>query len=278
MSGLKTAILLGGLSGLLLVAGAYVGGESGMLIAFFIAIVMNVGSYWFSDKIVLRMYRASEVGPGHRLYEITARLAQRAGLPMPKVYVIPDMSPNAFATGRNPQHAAVAATEGILRIMPEPEIEGVIAHELAHVKNRDILISTVAATIATAITYLAHFAMFFGGRSDDRNSPNPLALLAMALLAPVAAGLIQMAISRQREFAADRAGAEIAGTPTGLAMALRRLEGASKQIPLDADPATAHMFIVKPFTVRGMAALFSTHPPTEQRIAALMALQSRSIA
>ena len=277
MSGLKTAVLLGGLSGMLLLAGAYVGGQSGLLLAFGIAMLMNVGSYWFSDKIVLRMYRASEVGPGHRLYEITARLAQRAGLPMPKVYVIPDMSPNAFATGRNPQHAAVAATEGILRIMSEPEIEGVIAHELAHVKNRDILISTIAATIATAITYLAHFAMFFGGRSDDRDSPNPLALLAMALLAPIAAGLIQMAISRQREFAADRTGAEIAGAPEGLAMALRRLESASKQIPLDANPATAHMFIVKPFTVRGMAALFSTHPPTEQRIAALMALRNPSI-
>ena len=273
MSGLKTAVLLGGLSGMLLLAGAYVGGQSGLLIAFLMAMLMNVGSYWFSDKIVLRMYRASEVGPGHRLYEITARLAQRAGLPMPKVYVIPDMSPNAFATGRNPQHAAVAATEGILRIMSEPEIEGVIAHELAHVKNRDILISTVAATIATAITYLAHFAMFFGGRSDDRDSPSPLALFAMALLAPIAAGLIQMAISRQREFAADRTGAEIAGAPDGLAMALRRLESASKQIPLNADPATAHMFIVKPFTVRGMASLFATHPPTEQRIAALMALR-----
>ena len=278
MSGLKTAVLLGGLSGMLLLAGAYVGGQSGLLFAFVMAMVMNVGSYWFSDKIVLRMYRASEVGPGHRLYEITARLAQRAGLPMPKVYVIPDMSPNAFATGRSPSKAAVAVTEGALRLLSREELEGGMAHELAHVKNRDILISTVAATIATAITYLAHFAMFFGGRSDDRDSPNPLALLAMALLAPIAAGLIQMAISRQREFAADRTGAEIAGAPEGLAMALRRLEGASKQIPLDADPATAHMFIVKPFTVRGMAALFSTHPPTEQRIAALMALRNRSIA
>ena len=278
MNGLKTALLLGGLSGLLLLIGGYLGGETGLLFAFVIAMVMNIGSYWFSDKIVLRMYRASEVGPGHPLHAITARLAQRAGLPMPKVYVIPDMSPNAFATGRNPEHAAVAATEGILRLMPEPELEGVIAHELAHVKHRDILISSVAATIATAITYLAHFAMFFGGRSDDRDSPNPLALLAMALLAPLAAGLIQAAISRQREFAADRGGAEIAGSPEGLALALRRLESASKQIPMDANPATAHMFIVKPFTVRGMAALFSTHPPTEARVAALMALRNRSIA
>ena len=199
---------------------------------------------------------------------------------MPKVYVIPDMSPNAFATGRNPQHAAVAATEGILRLLPANELEGVIAHELAHVQHRDILISTVAATIAATIMMLAHMAQFAaifgGGRSDDREGgANPLALLAMALLAPMAAGLIQAAISRQREFAADRAGREIAGTPTGLAMALRRIEGAAKQIPLDANPATAHMFIIKPFTVRGMAALFSTHPPTEQRIAALMALQGR---
>jgi heat shock protein HtpX len=192
---------------------------------------------------------------------------------MPKVYVIDDPAPNAFATGRNPEHGVVAVTTGIRRLLSTRELRGVLAHELAHVKNRDILISTVAATIATAITYLAHFAMFFGGRSDDRDSPSPLALLAMALLAPIAAGLIQMAISRQREFAADRGGAEIAGSPDGLAMALRRLEGASKQIPMNADPATAHMFIVKPFTVRGMAALFSTHPPTEQRIAALMALK-----
>jgi heat shock protein HtpX len=278
MSGVKTAVLLGGLSGLLLLAGAYFGGQSGVLIAFVFAMVMNVGSYWFSDKIVLRMYRASEVGPGHPLYEMTARLAQRARLPMPKVYTIPDMSPNAFATGRNPQHAAVAATEGILRLLPVNELEGVIAHELAHVRHRDILISTIAATIAAAImmlAYMAQFAAIFGGgRSDDRGA-NPLALLAMALLAPLAAGLIQAAISRQREFAADRGGAEIAGSPAGLAMALRRIEGAAKQIPLDANPATAHMFIVKPFTVRGMAALFSTHPPTEDRVAALMSLQNR---
>jgi heat shock protein HtpX len=279
MSGVKTAVLLGGLSGLLLLAGAYFGGQSGVLIAFVFAIVMNVGSYWFSDKIVLRMYRASEVGADHPLYQMTARLAQRAQLPMPKVYVIPDMSPNAFATGRNPQHAAVAATEGILRLLPANELEGVIAHELAHVRHRDILISTIAATIAAAIMMLAHMAQFAaifgGGRSDDRGGANPLALLAMALLAPLAAGLIQAAISRQREFAADRGGAEIAGSPAGLAMALRRIEGAAKQIPLDANPATAHMFIVKPFTVRGMAALFSTHPPTEERIAALTALQGR---
>jgi heat shock protein HtpX len=275
MNGLKTAVLLGGLSGLLLLAGAYMGGEAGLMLAFVFAMIMNVGSYWFSDKIVLRMYRASEVGVGHPLYEMTARLAQRAKLPMPKVYVIPDMSPNAFATGRNPEHAAVAATEGILRLLPANELEGVIAHELAHVRHRDILISTVAATIATTIMFLAsmaRFSAFFGGRSDDRGGANPIALLAMALLAPLAAGLIQAAISRQREFAADRGGAEIAGAPEGLATALRRIEGAAKQIPLDANPATAHMFIIKPFT-GGLGRLFSTHPPTEERIAALMALR-----
>jgi heat shock protein HtpX len=274
MSGLKTAVLLGGLSALFLFIGGAVGGESGMVIAFVFAIVMNVGSYWFSDKIVLRMYRAQEVGPNHPLHRMTARLAEQASLPMPKVYIIPDMSPNAFATGRNPQHAAVAATEGILRLLSEPELEGVIAHELAHVKHRDILISSVAATIAAAIMMLANmaqFAAFFGvgGRGDDRG-PNLLVLLVTALVAPIAAGLIQAAISRQREFAADRRGAEIAGSPVGLAQALRRIDAAARQVPLDANPATAHMFIVKPLSGAGMASLFSTHPPTEVRIRALL--------
>ena len=219
------------------------------------------------------MYRAQEVGPDHPLHRITARLAKQAGLPMPKVYIIPDMSPNAFATGRNPQHAAVAATEGILRLLPESELEGVIAHELAHVQNRDILISTVAATIGASIMMLANmarFAAFFGGGRDDRDGGNPLALLATAMLAPIAAMLIQAAISRQREFAADRRGAEIVGTPIGLAQALRRIDGAAKQIPLDANPATAHMFIMKPFSGGGLLSLFSTHPPTEARVQALM--------
>jgi heat shock protein HtpX len=238
---------------------------------------MNVGSYWFSDKIVLRMYKAREVGPDHPLYRMTARLAGRASLPMPKVYIIPDMSPNAFATGRNHSHAAVAATEGLLRILSEPEIEGVIAHELAHVKHRDILISSVAATIAAAVMMLANMAQFaalfgIGGRGDDRGV-NPLVLLVTALVAPFAAMLIQAAISRQREFAADRRGAEIAGSPMGLAQALRRIEGASRQIPLDASPATAHMFIMKPFSRGRMSALFSTHPATEARVQALLALQ-----
>jgi heat shock protein HtpX len=273
-NGVKTVLLLGGLTGLLMFIGGATYGEVGMLFAFAIAAVMNFASYWFSDKIVLRMYRAQEVGPDHALHRTTARLAQRANLPMPRVYIIPDASPNAFATGRNPQHAAVAATQGILQLLPEHELEGVIAHELAHVANRDILISSVAATIAGAIMMIAsmlRFAAFFGvGSRDDRGGVNPVALLGMAILAPIAAMLIQAAISRQREFAADRTGARIAGSATGLAGALQRLETASKRLPLDANPATAHMFIIKPFTIHGMMSLFSTHPPTEARVRALM--------
>lgn len=273
MSGLKTALLLGSLSALFLFIGSALGGEAGLIVAFAFALVMNIGSYWFSDRIVLRMYRARPVEAGHPLYRMTERLAQRAGLPMPKVYIIPDMSPNAFATGRNPQHAAVAATEGILRLLSEEELEGVIAHELAHVRNRDILISSVAATIGAAIMMLAHMAQFaaiFGGGQRDDRGASPWALLATALLAPLAAGLIQAAISRQREFAADAAGAQIAGSPVGLAQALRRIEAAARGIPMDANPATAHMFIMKPLSAQGMASLFSTHPPTEARIAALL--------
>ena len=270
-NGLKTTLLLGALSGLLLLIGDLIGGQQGLIMALGFAALMNLGSYWFSDKIVLRMYRAQEVGPSHALYQMTERLTRQAGLPMPKVYIIPDMSPNAFATGRNPQHAAVAATEGILRVLTEDELDGVLAHELAHVKHRDILISSVAATIAAAIMMASRFAMFFGGgRSDERGGgSNPAALLAMLILGPIAAMLIQAAISRSREFAADAGGAEIAGSPYGLASALRKLESASKQIPMDANPATAHMFIIKPFSVAGMLSMFSTHPPTEQRIAAL---------
>ena len=270
----KTTLLLGLLSGVLLVLGEWFGGSGGLMMAFGIAVVMNLGSYWFSDKIVLAMYKATPVGPDHRLSQVVARLAQRAGLPMPKVYVIPDPSPNAFATGRNPSHAAVAATEGILRLLDDRELEGVMAHELAHVKHRDILISSIAATMAAAIMMvarMAQFAAFFGGgRSDDREGSNPIAMLATILLAPIAAMLIQSAISRSREFGADRGGADIAGTPYGLVDALRKLESASKRIPMDANPATAHMFIVKPFSVSGMLAIFSTHPPTEARIRALV--------
>jgi len=271
---IKTALLLGLLSAVLMFLGEAFGGGQGLVFGFFFAVVMNFGSYWFSDKIVLRMYRAQEVGPGHRLYEIVAALSQRAGLPMPKVYIIPDPSPNAFATGRNPQHAAVAATEGILRLLSEDELAGVIAHELAHVKHRDILISSIAATLAAAIMMIAHFARFAaffgGGRNDDREGSNPIALFATVLLAPIAAALIQAAISRSREFAADAGGAAIVGRPEPLVSALQKLERGSKQIPMDANPATAHMFIVKPFSASGLLGLFSTHPPTEQRVRALL--------
>jgi heat shock protein HtpX len=266
---LKTALLLGAMSALLILAGGTMG-QGGLMVGFVIAIGMNLFSYWFSDKLVLRMYRAQEVGADHPLHRLTARLAQKAGLPMPKVYVIPDMSPNAFATGRDPKHAAVAATEGIMRILSPEELEGVIAHELAHVKHRDILISTVAATVAAAIMFVARFAMFFGGSRDDREGTNPIAMLAMVILAPFAAMFIQMAISRQREFAADRGGAQIVGSPMGLASALRKIESAVKQVPMDANPATEHMFIMKPFSGGGITKLFSSHPPTEERIQALM--------
>jgi heat shock protein HtpX len=275
---LKTVLLLGVLSGVLLALGELLGGANGLVVGFGFAVVMNFVSYWFSDKIVLRMYRAQEVGPDHKLSHVVRRLAAQAGLPMPKVYVIPDMSPNAFATGRNPHHAAVAATEGTLRLLDDRELEGVIAHELAHVKHRDILISSVAATIAAAIMMtarMAQFAAMFGGMGDrrDREGSNPFALLATIIFAPLAAMLVQAAISRSREFAADAGGAKIAGTPYGLMDALRKLEGASKQIPLDANPATAHMFIIKPFSGQAMLNMFSTHPPTEQRIQALMNLR-----
>lgn len=271
----KTALLLTLLSGLLLLIGQGLGGRSGLLIAFGFAVVMNFGSYWFSDKVVLRMYKATEVGQDHPLFRLTARLAQRAGLPMPRVYVIPDQSPNAFATGRNPAHAAVAATEGILRVLSEQELEGVIAHELAHVKHHDILISSIAATIAATIMMLASMARWgaifggFGG-SDERRGGSPIALLATAIVAPMAAALIQAAISRSREFAADRGAVEIVGSPYGLVDALRKIESVAQRVPLAANPATAHMLIVKPFSGRGVLSLFSTHPPTEQRVKALL--------
>jgi len=271
-NGLKTALLLGAMSALLLFLGEAIGGAQGLVLGFVFAIGTNFVSYWFSDKIVLKMYGAKEVGPGHKLYEMTTSLASRAGLPQPKVYIIADQSPNAFATGRDPQHAAVAATEGILRVLNDDELAGVLAHELAHIKHRDILISSIAATLGAAIMMIARFAMFFGGsRDDDNRGGNPIALLATMLLAPVAAMLIQAAISRSREFAADAGGAAIVGHPQGLASALRRIEATVRGLPLhDANPATAHMFIIKPFSGGGISSLFSTHPPTEDRVRALM--------
>jgi heat shock protein HtpX len=268
---MKTTFLLGAMSAVLLGVGEVLGGAQGLVFGFFFAVATNFVSYWFSDKIVLRMYNAQEVGPGHRLYDVVSRLARRAGLPQPRCYVIPDASSNAFATGRNPNHAAVAATEGILQTLNDDELEGVLGHELAHVKHRDILTSSVAATLAAAIMMSARFALFFGGgRSDDRRGGNPIALVAMMILAPIAAMLIQAAISRSREYDADAGGASIAGSPLGLVSALRKIEAASKAVPLDANPATAHMFIIQPSSVSGFVNLFSTHPPTEQRIQALL--------
>ena len=267
----KTALLLGAMSALLLFVGETLGGAQGLVIGFLFAVGTNFLSYWFSDKIVLSMYRAQQVGPESRLYQLVSRLAERAGLPMPKVYIIPDASPNAFATGRNPNHAAVAATEGILNILSDDELAGVLAHELAHVKHRDILTSSVAATLAAAIMMISRFAMFFGGsRDDDRQGANPIALIAMMILAPIAAMLIQAMISRSREYDADAGGASIAGGPHGLVNALKKIDARSRAIPLDANPATAHMFIIKPFSGQGLLGLFSSHPPTEKRIQALL--------
>ena len=277
---LKTTFLLSLLTILLIAMGGAVGGQGGMIIAFIMAAIMNFGSYWFSDKLVLRMYNAREitreVHPA--FYGMVEQLAGRAGLPMPKVYIIPDESPNAFATGRSPAHAAVAATEGILRVLTPDELAGVMAHELAHVKNRDILISTIAATFAGAIAMIGNMlqwgAMFGAGqRDDDEGGGNLIGSLAMAIIAPIAAMLIQMAVSRSREYLADASGAEICGRPLALAGALRKLHTASQTIPMvAARPATAHMFIVTPLAGRSLMSLFSTHPPMEERISRLEAL------
>ncbi|MFQ5352788.1 MAG: zinc metalloprotease HtpX [Candidatus Binatia bacterium] len=274
-SGLKTTFLLAGLSAILLVLGQLFGGQAGMVLAFVLAAVMNFSSYWYSDRVVLRLYRAERVDAEHRLHRIVRSLALKTGLPMPGVYLIPDSSPNAFATGRNPQHASVAATRGIVELLDDQELEGVMAHELAHVANRDILIQSVAATVGAAIMLLANmarWAAFFGvgGRGDDEDS-SPLVLLVTAMLAPVAALLVQAAISRSREFAADQGGAEIAGTSEGLARALGKLEVGTSRVPMQAaNPATAHLFIVSPFSGKGMARLFSTHPPVEERVRRLL--------
>jgi len=266
---LKTTFLLGALTGLLMLFGQILGGRGGMMIAFVFAMVMNFGSYWFSDKIVLALYRAKLVSeaddPG--LYSIVRNLASRAGLPMPRVYRIPQAAPNAFATGRNPKNAVVAVTDGIRQLLTDEELSGVIGHELAHIGHRDILISSIAATLAGAIMMLASMArwalIFGGGRDEDSN---PLGALAMAIVAPVAAVIIQMAISRSREFQADATGARIAGDPRHLASALQKLSMASKRLPMTSNPATSHMFIVKPFTGKSFLELFSTHPPVEKRV------------
>jgi len=274
MNNIKTMVLLVALTLILVWAGAAMGGKQGMTIAFIFALGMNLFAYWFSDKIVLKMYGAREVAESEtpELYSIVRRLAHKAEIPMPKVYIINGEQPNAFATGRNPQHAAVAVTKGIMSILSQDELAGVIGHELAHVKHRDILISTVAATIAGAISYLAQmaqWAMIFGGRGDDDEGGSPIAALVMMIVGPIAAMIIQLAISRSREYAADEGGARIAGNPRYLANALRKLSWASQKIPMDANPSTSHLFIVNPLSGGGILKLFSTHPPIEERISRL---------
>jgi heat shock protein HtpX len=279
MNGIKTVLLLGALSGILVIGGGAIAGRQGLYIGLGIAVVMNFFSYFFSDKIALATYSAQPVTPTEnpdvyaRVAPIVQHLAERMGIPMPKLWLIPDESPNAFATGRDPSHASVAFTAGILKLMDDRELEGVIAHELGHVLHRDILISSVAATIAAAITMLARMAFFFGGsqRSEEDNRGGAAGGILMMILAPIAALLIQMAISRTREYSADDASARYTGNPYGLISALGKLEAWSKRIPMDATPATAHMFIIKPFTGNALFKLFSTHPSTEERIARLQA-------
>ncbi|MFQ5604410.1 MAG: zinc metalloprotease HtpX [bacterium] len=275
MSTIKTTFLMALLTILLVFLGKLIGGQNGALIAFFLAAGMNFFSYWYSDKMILATYRAQPVTEAQqpRLYAMVRRLAQHAQLPMPKVYVIPSATPNAFATGRDPQHAAVAVTEGILRQLNQDELEGVLAHELAHIKNRDILIGSVAATIAGAINMLYYFGLFFGGGGDDDDG-NPFVSLLMIILAPIAAMLIQMAISRSREYAADRGGALISGKPLALASALENLERGVARVPMKAKPTSAHIFIVNPLRGGGIASLFSTHPSTRERVHRLREMAS----
>lgn len=273
MNGVKTVLLLGIMSGVLLLIGQLLGGANGLTLALGLAVLMNFASYFFSDKIALAMYSAQPVSESQngevyrRIGPLVQSLCHRMSLPMPKLWVIPEESPNAFATGRNPSHASVAVTAGILRLMDDRELEGVLAHELGHVKNRDILIASVAATIGAAITWIARMAFWFGGsRDEDDEHGGALGAIFMLILAPIAAMLIQMAISRTREYAADATAAQTTGGPWGLVNALKKLEGWSKRIPMDASPATAHMFIIKPFTGQSIMRLFSTHPATEERI------------
>jgi heat shock protein HtpX len=281
MNGLKTMVLMVTLTVMLVFAGAALGGRNGMTFALIFAFGLNFITYWFSDKIVLKMYKAKEVTEAQapELYSTVRRLAQKAGLPMPKVCIIQQDQPNAFATGRNPKHGTVAVTTGIMRILTREELEGVLAHELSHIKNRDILVGTVAAAIAGAISYLAQMAqwamIFGGGRSSDDEGGNPIATIVMMIVAPIAAMLVQMAISRSREYGADSGGAEISGNPQYLANALRKLQAASQQIPMNANPATSHLFIVNPLSGGTFRKLFSTHPPMEERIAKLEAMRGR---
>jgi len=279
---MKTTLLLGLMTVLIILIGGAVGGQQGMIFAFFLAGIMNIGSYWFSDKIVLSMYHAQEISPQDHpeIHQIVAELAQNAGIPKPRIYMIDDDSPNAFATGRNPEHAVVAVTSGILRILSRQELKGVLAHELSHVKNRDILIGSIAATMAGAIMILANMArwatIFGGSRNSEEGEGGGgiIGLLVMTIVAPIAAMLIQMAISRSREYLADASGARFSGNPLGLAGALEKLEIASKRIPMeDPKPATAHMFIVNPLSGRSLLNLFSTHPPIEERIARLRSMR-----
>lgn len=275
---MKTAVLMAAITALFMAIGSLIGGQTGMMVALVVALGMNFFSYWFSDKLVLKMYNAQQVDESSapQFYRMVSELAQRAQLPMPKVYLINEDAPNAFATGRNPANAAVAATTGILRVLSERELRGVMAHELAHVRHRDILISTVSATMAGAISMLANFAMFFGGRDSEGRSHNPIVGLLVMFLAPIAASLIQMAISRAREFEADRGGAEISGDPHSLASALQKIQQyANGGIPLQAaerHPETAQMMIVNPLSAGGLRGLFSTHPSTEERVQRLMAM------
>jgi heat shock protein HtpX len=278
---MKTAILMAAITALFMAMGSLLGGQQGMLIALVVALGMNFFSYWFSDTMVLKMYKAQQVDEtsAPQFYRMVAELAAKAQLPMPRVFVINDDSPNAFATGRNPEHAAVAATTGIMRVLSERELRGVMAHELAHVRHRDILISTVSATMAGAISMLANVAMFFGGRNSEGRSHNPIVGILVMLLAPLAASLIQMAISRSREFEADRGGAEISGDPQALASALQKIHRVAQGLPLEATerhPETAQMMIVNPLSAGGLRGMFSTHPPMEERVARLMAMVNRA--
>jgi len=272
---LKTAVLMAAITALFMAIGSVLGGRQGMMIALVVALGMNFFSYWFSDALVLKMYNAQQVDEtsAPQFYRMIRELARNAQLPMPKVYLIEEDAPNAFATGRNPEHAAVAATTGILRVLTERELRGVMAHELAHVRHRDILISTVSATMAGAISMLANFAMFFGGRDSEGRSTNPVVGILVMILAPIAASLIQMAISRAREFEADRGGAEISGDPAALASALQKIHQFAQGIPLAAaerHPETAQMMIMNPLSGGGLRGMFSTHPATEERVARLM--------